>query len=62
MKARESSVFHNNSYWVKENGDKLFDVTVGSYGGAEIAELICLKGNKRSLNRFIDGRLPGSSS
>lgn len=37
---RKSLLYHNNEPWVKKDG--LFDVTMGSYDGAEICELVGL--------------------
>ena len=42
MNARKSLLFHNNEAWIKKEGDGLFDVTQGSYDGAEICELVGL--------------------
>ena len=41
MHARKSLLFANGKTWTKRNGD-LFDVTMGSYDGAEICELVGL--------------------
>ena len=40
--ARKSLIFHNNYTWSKLNSDSTFDVSMGSYDGAEICELIGL--------------------
>ena len=37
--ARKSLLFNNKETWVKK-GDKLFDVTMGAYDGAEVCELV----------------------
>ena len=42
MNARKSLLFYNDSFWVKKRGDELFDVAMGSYDGAEIADLVGL--------------------
>ena len=42
MHARKSLLFHKNEPWVKRDGVNLFDVTMGSYDGAEICELVGL--------------------
>ena len=42
MHARKSLLFSNNNVWVKNVGDSKFDVTMGSYDGAEICELVGL--------------------
>ena len=39
---RKSLLFHQNHTWSKCNTDNTFDVTMGSYNGAEICELIGL--------------------
>ena len=40
--ARKSLLFHQNKTWVKRNNDTMFDVTMDSYDGAEICELVGL--------------------
>ena len=41
--SRKSLLFKNNDEWVKKNGEnQLFDVTMGSYDGAEVCELVGL--------------------
>ena len=37
--SRKSLLFNKSDSWVKK-GDKLFDVTMGAYDGAEICELV----------------------
>ena len=37
---RKSLLFHENEPWKKENTESGFDVTMGSYDGAEICELV----------------------
>lgn len=50
------------------NGDGLVDVTMGSYDGAEIADLISfhildiLRKETRSQHRFIKGQWPESGA
>ena len=34
--------FYREKTWIKKNHDSLFDVTMGSYDGAEICELVSL--------------------
>ena len=41
MQARKSLLFDNSNVWVKEDNPN-FDVTMGSYDGAEICELVGL--------------------
>ena len=38
--ARKSLLFSKDDQWVKKNGDEQFDVTMGSYDGAEVCELV----------------------
>ena len=38
--ARKSLLFHDGNAWVKKEGNPLFDVTIGSYDGAEVCELV----------------------
>ena len=40
--ARQSLLFHNNQTWTKRNTTDAFDVTMGSYDGAEVCELVGL--------------------
>ena len=40
--ARKSLLFNGNEQWVKKTGDEQFDVTMGSYDGAEVCELVGL--------------------
>ena len=40
--ARKSLLFHDGNACVKKEGNLLFDVTMGSYDGAEVRELIKL--------------------
>ena len=40
--ARKSVLFDKNSTWIKRGDNNLFDVTMGSYDGAEIWELVGL--------------------
>ena len=40
--ARKSLLFNNEKPWIKKDSDSLFDVTIGSYDGAELCELVGL--------------------
>ena len=40
MHAKKSLLYHNNSPWEKKKTRDQFDVTMGSYDGAETCELI----------------------
>ena len=40
--ARKSLLFHKNQSWSKRNTDSVFDVTMGSFDGAEVCELVGL--------------------
>ena len=40
--ARKSLLFHDGLSWVKRDSSNAFDVTMGSYDGAEICELVGL--------------------
>ena len=40
--ARKSLLFHDGTPWVKKNNDSMFDVTMGSFDGAEICDLVGL--------------------
>ena len=37
---KKSLLYHQNSPWTKKNTNNMFDVTMGSYDGAETCELI----------------------
>ena len=40
--ARKSLLFDDSGAWVKNDGKPLFDVTMGSFDGAEVCELVGL--------------------
>ena len=40
--ARKSLLFSKDGTWVKKSGNELFDVTMGSFDGAEVCELVGL--------------------
>ena len=40
IQAKRSLLYHQNSPWTKRDSDSMFDVTMGSYDGAETCELI----------------------
>ena len=40
IQAKKSLLYHQNSPWTKKNANDMFDVTMGSYDGAETCELI----------------------
>ena len=42
MHSRKSILLHNGSPWVKKDNDDLFDVTMGSFDGSEVCELVGL--------------------
>ena len=42
MHARKSILFNDNDLWIKRHGDPNFDVTMGSFDGAELCELVGL--------------------
>ena len=42
MHSRKSLLFSGTDVWIKKDGDKDFDVTMGSYDGAEYCELVGL--------------------
>ena len=42
MHARKSLLFDKDTPWKKKDSNELFDVTMGSYDGAEICELVGL--------------------
>ena len=40
--SRKSLLFDSNNIWIKKDSDPNFDLTMGSYDGAEICELVGL--------------------
>ena len=38
--SRESLLFSNGKSWVKKESNNRFDVTMGSFNGAEVSELV----------------------
>ena len=52
--ARKSILFFNNSVWKKKTADGLHDVTMGSYDGCELCELVGLLILKRMSEQFPD--------
>ena len=50
MHARKCLLFNKDDQWIKKDGNGLFDVTMGSWDGAEICELVGLY----LLNRLQD--------
>ena len=42
MHCRKSLLFDNETAWTKKNHSSMFDVTMGSFDGAEVCELIGL--------------------
>lgn len=42
MYSRKSLLFDKGTPWIKKGNNDLFDVTMGSYGGAEVSELVGL--------------------
>ena len=42
MHCRKSLLFNNLDIWTKKEGNKNFDVTIGSFDGTEICELVGL--------------------
>ena len=40
--ARQSLLFRGNEQWMKKNGEGLFDITMGSFDGAEACEIVGL--------------------
>jgi hypothetical protein len=40
LQCKETLLFNHNEEWCKSNSNSLFDVTMGSYDGAEVCELV----------------------
>ena len=51
MHSRRSLLFDKDSVWVKKNNPN-FDVTIGSYDGAELCE-----GKRESIDEFPQGSM-----
>ena len=56
--ARKPFLFNRGKPWIKSNNSNLFDVTMGSYDGAEICELVGLfiLNNLGLFNKFTRGK------
>ena len=52
--AKRSLLYHQDSLWKKKNSDNTFDVTMGSYNGAETCELIGLYMTSLITPKFKD--------
>ena len=52
MHSRKSLLFHQGAAWVKKGDSGLFDVTMGSYDGAEVCELVGLYILNRSNEKY----------
>ena len=52
MHLRKSFLFHQDAAWVKKGNSGLFDVTMGSYDGAEVCELVGLYILTRLIEKF----------
>ena len=65
MHARKSLLFHNDTAWIKKDNNNMFDVTMGSFDGAEVCELvgllilndICNKYGKDNIGLYRDDGL-----
>ena len=55
---RKSLLYHDNQAWKKKNSDNCFDVTMGSYNGAEVCDLV----GALILSTLANGILKGNSS
>ena len=55
MHARKSLLFYNNTTWIKKGNDNMFDVTMGSFDGAEICELVGLYILNILSNKYDNG-------
>ena len=63
MHSRKSILLHNESPWVKKCNDGLFDVTMGSFDGAGVCDLVGLfilndLANKYGTNKIGHYRTP----
>ena len=63
MLCRKSLLFDNETAWTKKNHSSMFDVTMGSFHGAEVCELLGLfllnnlseKYGKNNVGLYRDG-------
>ena len=53
MHARKSLLFDKGTAWSKKNSDNTFDVTMGSFDGAEVCEFVC-RGSPLHPEYFIE--------
>ena len=70
MHARKSLLFDKGNAWSKKNSDNTFDVTMGSFDGAEVCEFVCrgsplhpeyfIEKIRKVANRTIPGRWASS--
>ncbi len=49
--ARKSLLFNNGKLWTKKDSNSLFDVTMGSYDGAEIVGLFILNNVRQKFGK-----------
>ena len=57
MHARKSLLFDSNTPWIKKDGASMFDVTMGSFDGVEICELIGLFALHKLNEKFEHGNI-----
>ena len=57
MHARKSLLFDSNTPWIKKDGASMFDVTMGSFDGAEICELIGLFALHKLNEKYEHGNI-----
>ena len=57
MHARKFLLFDSNTPWIKKDGASMFDVTMGSFDGAEICELIGLFALHKLNEKFEHGNI-----
>ena len=55
--SRKALLFSNSSQWVKKQGNEEFDVTMGSYDGAEVCELVGLYLLSKLTDVLEEGRV-----
>ena len=59
LNARKSFLFHKDEPWIKKNDPYHFDVTEGSYDGAEVCELVGLYLLHKLQPLFVNGSYVG---
>ena len=60
--SRKSLLFSKDKAWVKKDGNGLFDVTMGSYDGAEVCELVGMFALAQLPQKYIEKTLDSTET